>query len=107
MCEIAEKLGWPERFQDDLYKWDKQILDNMKDPKQTFLWSIYESGTHMFISGWKDGVGHTGADMMPVLERCFPTCQHHWWDGVALHHLTSGIDEAIELLRRDPERKVA
>lgn len=98
MCQVAEELGWPERFHNDLYKWDRQLVERL-EPSEPFFWGIYPSGTHIFTADWRDGVGHTAADMLPTLEFCFPTCRYYWWDGVALQHLRGGAKRAAELLR--------
>ena len=45
----AKKLGYPEHWEDDLYRWDRQFIEQW-DPS-AFAWMIRRHGTHIIHIG--------------------------------------------------------
>jgi hypothetical protein len=46
MVQLAEEIGWPEMYRDDLYRHDLQALRKI-DLDKPFVWVLRQSGTHL------------------------------------------------------------
>ena len=106
LCAVAEELGLPNHYHDDLYRWDRMGCNEWGSDQQ-FVWYIYEMGTHIFRPDDVDGVGHSSAWIVhKVFEvnRSFAGGRWYHWDGSRLVHLRAGTPRAVEILRQ--ERKI-
>ncbi|MBW2672462.1 MAG: hypothetical protein JRD89_03480 [Deltaproteobacteria bacterium] len=85
LLDLADETGLPERHVTDL-DWDRLVLEETPE-EQPFGFALRDMGTHLFMPGTQDGVGHT-ADMFPGFVResfgGSGTLRFYWWDGQQL-----------------------
>jgi hypothetical protein len=86
---VAGRLSLPTSYASDLTVHDRATLDK-RDASLPFGWCLRDGGTHLFIPGARDGVGHT-VDQFPGFvadaERGCGPCHWFWWDGERLERV--------------------
>jgi len=103
----AAELGLPFRFRTDLTRHDRKALAKL-DPSEPFGWCLCADGTHLYLPGATDGVGHT-VDQFPGFwanaSKGMATNHWYWWDGNKL--CTVSRNQLEWLLKSTVEKKVA
>jgi hypothetical protein len=112
MLQIAEELGWPELYKDDLYKHDKEDIQEIL-PNEPFVWMIRETGTTLIRLGSysnylkiKDCHKAWGDDAYRPVAR---NLRWYAWDGEAFHEaLYEGIAAWAHhyVLRREQDKEL-
>lgn len=80
---MAESLGWPEAYRDDLYKHDREALENWPEDKP-FAWSIRNTGTWMILPTCKHE--HEWAK---AVARNSESSRFYVWDGSRLREVNA------------------
>lgn len=103
MLQTARALGWPERFERDLTHHDRLWVSRLASGTP-FLWAVHDSGTHAYTLDFRDGAGHTAADMARTIAETYPDALFYGWDGAALRTFSS-VEVAQEWIRAAQDAK--
>ena len=101
--KIADGLGWPTHYRDDLVKWDRGGLRGHHGP---FLWSVQPTGTHLATPGSVCAMAQAptgrelGAAWRNITRRYYsPEARTYHFDGTSMREITGAPDKAQEILR--------
>lgn len=103
MQDEAKRLGWPEEYQNDLFKHDRRAVEST--PNARFLWAIRPYGTHLVrISASRETRASTRAcDALAAYVRhvseLWPESRWYFWDGKRL--VKVGATRAADIASAD------